>query len=533
MRVTVPKTVLTRLPLLVASALACAALTSGALGTAEGAERDTRLADAAMNRDTAAVRSLLVQKGVDVNAPGRDGTPALHWMIRVDDVETASALLRAGADPKLTTRYGVTPMSLAASNGNSAMVKLLLEGGADANTPDGAGETPLMLAAKVGSLDTVKALLGGGATLDARDANFQQTALMVAVRSNHPLLVKFFIEQGAAVNSQTRTGETPRWVLPNSVPGFGHGIGIVRGGLPERGSRYLIPGAMTPLMYAARDGRLESARLLLDAGAQIEQSDANGITPLLASIANNHPDVARFFIERGANIHVVDWYGRTPLWTAVEARNMDADNNTFVNDVDRAPLLDLIDVLLAKGASPNVRTKESPPIRRQMLATTGTLEWVDFTGQTPFIRAALAGDVVVMKRLLAHGADPKIATFGGTTALMAAAGVNWVVDQTFDEGPKALLDAVQLCTELGLDVNAINSMGLTAVHGAANRGSDDIIRFLVSKGARVDVKDKEGRSPLTWAEGVFLATHPARPKPTSIALLKSLMGGTPVAAARP
>jgi len=512
------------------SAVAGLLLAIGMPSAAGAADRDTRLADAAMTRDMAAVRTLLQQRGVDVNAPGRDGTPALHWAVRVNDLDTTSALLRAGADPKLITRYGVTPMSLAASSGNAAMVKLLLESGADANTPDGAGDTPLMMAAQVGSLDTVQALLASGATLDARDKTFQQTALMVAVRANHPGLVQFFIAQGAAVDTQTRTGETPRWVLPNSVPGFGHGIGIVRGGLPERGSRYLIPGAMTPLMYAARDGRLESARLLLDAGATIDQTDANAITPLIAAIANNHADVARLLIDRGANVNAVDWYGRTPLWTAVEARNMDFDNNTFVNNVDRAPLLELIDVLLAKGANPNARTKESPPIRRQMLTVTGTLEWVDFTGQTPFIRAALAGDVTVMKRLLARGADPKIPTFGGTTALMAAAGVNWVVDQTADEGAKALLEAVQLCAELGLDVNAINSMGLTAAHGAANRGSDDILRFLASKGARLDVKDKEGRTPLTWAEGVFLATHPARPKPTSIALLKQLTGATSAAA---
>jgi ankyrin repeat protein len=497
------------------------ALALPAVAAAAG-PRDTRLADAAMQRDTATVRTLLGQKGIDVNAPGRDGTPALHWTVRVNDLDTVSALMRAGADPKLATRYGVTPMSLAAANGNAAMVKLLLEGGADANTPDGAGETPLMSAAKVGSLDTVKALLAGGAVLDAPDQAFQQTALMVAIRANHPELVRFFIQQGASVNARTRTGETPRWVLPNSVPGFGHGIGIIRGGLPERGSRYLIPGAMTPLMYAARDGRLDTARSLLDAGARIDDTDANGVTPLLAAIANNHPDVARLLIDRGADIKTVDWYGRTPLWTAVEVRNMDIDNNTFANSVDRAPLLDLIRILLDKGADPNVRTKESPPIRRQMLTVTGTLEWVDFTGQTPFIRAALAGDVSVMKLLLAHGADPKVTTFGGTSALMAAAGVNWVVDQTADEGAKALLDAVQMCLDLGLDVNAVNSMGLTAVHGAANRGSDDIIRLLASKGARLDIKDKEGRTPKAWAEGVFLATHPARPKPSSIALLTSL-----------
>jgi ankyrin repeat protein len=202
---------------------------------------------------------------------------------------------------------------------------------------------------------------------------------------------------------------------------------------------------------------------------------------------------------------------------------MDVDNGLFENGVDREPLLELIKVLLERGANPNARTKESIPIRRFMLRTTGTLEWVDFTGQTPFLRAAWAGDLTVMRLLLKYGADPKIATFGGTTALMAAAGVNWVVDQTYDEGPKALLEAVKLCYELGLSVNDVNSMGITAVMGAANRGSDDTLEWLVEKGAKLDVKDKEGRTPLNWAEGVFLATHPAKPKPSSMALIQKLM----------
>ena len=249
---------------------------------------------------------------------------------------------------------------------------------------------------------------------------------------------------------------------------------------------------MTPLLYAARDGRIESAKLLLERGAAIDAADANGITPLLTAIANNHPAMALLLIERGANVRAVDWYGRTPLWAAVEARNMDVDNATFVNSVDRAPLLPVIEALLAKGVDVNARMLEHPPIRRHMLPITGTLAWVDFTGQTAFLAAALAADLDVMRLLLKHGADPRIPTFGGTTALMAAAGVNWVVDQTFDEGPAARLAAVTLCHELGLDVNAVNSMGLTALHGAANRGSDDIIRFLVEKGARLDVKDKEG-----------------------------------------
>jgi ankyrin repeat protein len=481
------------------------------------------LADAAMARNSAAVRALLAKK-LDVNAFGTDGTPALHWAVRADDLEMARLLIGAGAKVTLVNRYGVTPLSLACANGNAPMIALLLEAGADVNAIEPTGETMLMTAAAVGTLDAVKVLLDRGAVIDARDKNFEQTALMVAVRENHPDVVKLLLDRGAVVNVKTRAGATPPWVLPNSVPGFGHGIGIIRGGLPDRGVRAPIPGSLSPLMYAARDGRLDSAQLLVAAGADVNLANADDITPLIMAITNNHVPVARFLIEHGADINAVDWYGRTPLWAAVETRNMDVDNATFENSIDRAPFLDLIGLLLDKGANPNSRTKESPPIRKQFLRVTGTLAWVDFTGQTPFVTAALAGDVRVMRLLLDHGADPKIQTYAGTSALMAAAGVNWQFSQTYDEGPAALLEAVKLCYDLGLDVNAVNSMGLTALHGAANRGSDDIIKFLVEKGARIDAKDKEGRTPLTWAEGVFLATLPARPKPSSIALLKGLMG---------
>lgn len=486
------------------------------------AETDSRLPDAAMNRDTAAVRSLLEQK-VDVNAAGKDGTPALHWVIRVDDLETARLLIRAGADVKLANRYGVTPLYLACANGNAAMITLVLDAGADPNSVDPAGDTALVTAIRAGNLEAVNVLLERKAAFDAKDDAFEQTPLMVAVRENRPNIVKVLVDRGADVNAQTRTGETPPFILPNSVPGFGHGIGIVRGGLPERGSRYFIPGALTPLLYAARDGRTDIARILLAAKADLKKTDANGITPLIMAISNNHMETARFLIENGAEINVSDWYGRTPLWTSVEVRNMDFDNASFKNEVDRKPVLDMIQLLLERGADPNPRTKESIPIRRFMLRTTGTLEWVDFTGQTPFLRAALAGDLAAMRLLLKHGADPKIATFAGTSALMAAAGVNWVVDQTYDEGQKALLDTVQLCYELGLSVNDVNSMGVTALMGAANRGSDEIVQWLVDKGAKLDVKDKEGRTPLSWAEGVFLATHPGKAKPSSIELIKKLM----------
>jgi ankyrin repeat protein len=492
------------------------------------ADRDTRLADAAMRRDVTTVRTLIGQK-VDANVPGQDGTPALHWAVRVDDVATAKLLLGAGAQASLANRYGLTPIAIAAANGNAAMIGVLLDAGADANAPDPAGDTPLMNAARVGSADAVALLLDRGATIDATDSNYQQTALMVAVRENQPAIAKLLISRGASVNAKTRAGRAPQWILPNSVPGFGHGIGIVRGGLPPRGSRAPVPGGMTPLLYAARDGRMDIVSMLLDAGANINERDANDITPLIIAITNNHPEVAKALIDRGADIKAVDWYGRTALWSAVETRNMDVDNATFLNNIDRAPYLDLIQTLLDKGANVNARTKEVVPIRREFLRITGSLSWVDFTGQTPFLTAALAGDVSVMKLLLKHGADPNIPTFSGTTALMAASGVNWVFDQTYDEGQPALLEAVKLCVELGMDINAVNSMGLTALHGAANRGSDEIIRYLVQQGARVDVKDAEGRTPLTWAEGVFLATHPARPKPSSIDLLKQLAANTPAA----
>ena len=338
----------------------------------QAAENDTRLADAAMRRDVTAVRTLIGQK-VDANVPGSDGTPALHWAVRVDDVATAKLLLGAGAQATLANRYGLTPLAIASANGNAAMIGVLLDAGADANAPDPAGDTPLMNAARVGSIDAVSLLLERGAKIDAADATYQQTALMVAIRENNPDIVKLLIARGASVNAKTRVGRAPQWIFPNSVPGFGHGIGIVRGGLPPRGSRAPIPGGMSPLLYAARDGRMDLVRMLLDAGANINERDANDITPLIIAITNNHPDVARFLIDHGADLKAVDWYGRTPLWAAVETRNMDLDNGTFVNSIDRAPYLDLVQVLLDRGVDVNARMKEVPPIRRDFLRITGSL----------------------------------------------------------------------------------------------------------------------------------------------------------------
>jgi ankyrin len=483
------------------------------------------LADAARDGAVDSMRALLARGvDVDVNAESSDGTPALHWRVRVDDLDGVSALLDAGADANLASRYGVLPLYLAAANGNAAMIRLLADAGADPRASNPLGESLLMTAVDSGNLSAVKTLIELGVDVNARDSHYEQTALMFAARAGATDIAAALIEAGADIDARTRLGDEPAWVLPNSRPGFSFGIGIVRGGLPaDRGMRPFRAGGMTPLLFAARQGHVETALRLLDSGADIDATEANGITPLLMAVSNNHMPLATRLIERGANLERLDWYGRTPLWSAVNVRNLYLHNDTFENYVDRVPVLAVIELLLERGADPNPRTKESPPVREHLLSVTGTLEWVDFTGQTPFLSAALAGDTTVMQLLLNHGADPFIATYGGTTPLMAAAGVNWVVSQTYTESPEALLAAVKFCAELGMDVNAVNSMGIAAIHGAANRGSDDIIEFLVSQGARLDVTDNEGRTPIDWARGVFLATHPAEPKPSSAALIDRLM----------
>ena len=426
-------------------------------------------------------------------------------------------LLRVGADATARDRYGVTPLYLACLNGNADMIQRLLDAGVDPNIVDATGETPLMTAARNGLPSALRVLLGRGARVDARDPEFEQTALMIAVRENHAAAVELLISAGAAVNAQTRKGPTPKFVPPCKGTGCGsEGVGINRGGLPDRGRRAEAKGGMTPLLYAARDGRLAAARMLVAAGADIELADANGIRPLLMAVLNNHLEIARLLLAKGADPNADDFWGRSPLWAAVDYRNLDMNNrdqdSPTDNGVDRGPILDFIKVLLDAGADVNGRTREVPPSRR-WLYSLGDVSWVDFTGQTPFLRAALSGDTATMRLLLAHGADPNLPTFASTTPLMAAAGVNWAVAQTYTESKAALLQAVALCLELGADVNATNSMGLTALIGAANRGSNDIIKFLVEHGARLDVKDREGRTPIRWAEGVFLAAVGAERKP--------------------
>src|SRR5580658_3231866 len=271
---------------------------------------------------------------LNVNARAADGTTALHWAVRADDSAMVASLLAAGADAKAQDRYGLTPVSLACSNANAVILKRLLDAGADPNSPDPQGTTALMIAARTeGGTEAVKLLLERGAAVSAKDS-VQSTALMWAVRSNHPNVVDLLIHHDAEINARTRKGDPPARRAPDSGGGS-HGLGIVRGGWPERGYQDPTPGEMTALLYAARDGRIEMAHTLIAANANVNQVEANGVSPLLMAITNNHIDVARLLLDHGADVNAVDWWGRTPLWTAVDLRDLEV-NKTDDNGVDRA-----------------------------------------------------------------------------------------------------------------------------------------------------------------------------------------------------
>lgn len=486
---------------------------------------NTELADAASNGDLESVKNLLGQ-GIAVDSALVDGSTALHSAVMQNQLAVVQTLLKEGAAATVANRYGVTPLYLAALNGNAEIAAELLDAGSDPNSLTPTGETILMIAARTGSPEVLNLLLDAGASLETREAEFSQTALMLAVRENNVDAISLLIDRGADVNAATRVGEPPAFVPPCKGTGCGsEGVGINRGGLPDRGRRDSAKGGMTPLLYAARDGYAEAAALLIDAGANIEQAEANAIRPLLMALLNNKLDVANQLLDAGATVNVNDFWGRTPLFAAVEYRNLDMNNKLqdapTHNSVDREAVLPTIKRLLDMGADVNARTREVPPSRK-WLYSLNDVSWVDFTGETAFLRAAYSGDTTTMKLLLEHGADPNLATFAGTTPLMAAAGVNWVVAQTYTESMEALIAAIRICLEHGADVNAANSMGLTALLGAVNKGANDIIRVLVEEGAHLDVVDAQGRTAHRWAEGVFLAAVGAELKPNTIALLDEL-----------
>ena len=473
------------------------------------------VADAVMNGDRDILRSLPADRQ-NINAPQPDGTTALHWAVRRDDVAAVEALIKAGADVKAANRYGVTPMNLAATNGNAAVIRRLLDAGVDPNSANPGGETALMTAARSGQVDAVTLLLDRGANVNAKDTVHAQTALMWAVLENHAEVVKLLAARGADINAHTNV-TMPKGEYVPARAGAASGNGIIRQrALPT------ADGGMTPLLFAVRDGNAEMARLLLNLGADLGQSSGNHTSPLLIALLNGQVGIATELLAKGADPNAADDYHRAALFAAIDLRNFNHEKYSDLPTDGRDPL-DLIKAILKKGADPNLRTN-TVPVHGLMQFDAS---WVNFDGETPFVRAALSGDIEVMRLLLASGADPNIATTQGSTALMAAAGINWIPAQTYSHGEAEYVEAVKLCLERGADVNASNSLGLTAMHGAANRGWVSVMQILADHGAKVDAKDSEGRTPMTFAKGIFLAVRPPVAKPEAMALLQKLSGPSP------
>jgi len=479
-----------------------AALASVGLCTAA----EMRLVDAVKNHDKAAIRALL-KEHADVNLPEADGTTALHWAVHSNDLETTELLIRAGANVKAENRYGVAPLSEAANYGTAALVEALLKAGADANTlTTEKGETVLMTAARAGNTQAVKVLLDHGANANAKETFRGQTGLMWAAAENHPDVVKLLLAHGAdpKIRSNERNTTPPK--LTSGTPM----APISRGGL-------------TALVFAARQGSLEAGKALVEAGADINQGDADGNTPLLIAILNNHDDLAQVLIDKGADVNAANKDGRTALFTAVDQHDVDWSDRPFVKETDKLSSLDIIKSLVEHKANVNAQLTATSIIKK---ATQDNADRTLSVGATAFMRAARSGDVEVMKYLLDHGADPKLANKDGVTALMVAAGLGYT-DSNRSTEPE-VLEAVKLCESLGLDVNGVTDKGETAMHGAARRGANSIIQFLADKGGKVSAANKQGLTPLDLAMGKAGGNNGQvlPPKEPTVTLIKQL-GGTP------
>jgi ankyrin repeat protein len=504
-----------------------------ALPAASFAANSTAVADAAMNHDLPGLRVLINQKA-DVNGPQADGNTALHWAAQWNNLEAADLLIRAGANPMAATRLGATPLYLASEAGSAAMISKLLAAGADPNaTFLTHGETPLMFAARSGSVDSVRVLLDSGAKLEAQDTLRGTTALIWAAEQNHPALVRLLLARGADAKAHSTV------VIPAARAGRG-GRGGGRGGATPPAGRGpaadagaadpppppVVPtGGLTPLIFAAREGFLETATALLNGGAPIDQASADGSTALLVAIQNGKPDVARLLVDRGADVNLSNTRGWNPLYIAVKNRTIETGGMPLPTGEG---MFELIKMLVDKGASVNARLKADTEVRNDFRAI-----WLQEEGATPFLRAAFTGDLEVMKLLLAHGADPKIPTSDGTTALMALAGIGFADGFIHDYGgPQQSLEAMKLLLDLGLDPNAKNQDEMTALHGAANKNFVGALQLLVDRGADLTAASKgnikSNFHPITvldYAEGVQVAIGPsAIYHADAVALVEKLMG---------
>jgi ankyrin repeat protein len=458
-------------------------ITAALLGLAASAFGSGKVVDAIKTGDRAAALTLLQQKA-DVNTPEPDGTTAIAWAVRQDDLDLADRLIHAGADVKASNRYGVTPLSLACLNGNAAMIEKLLKAGADANAAGPEDETPLMTVARTGSVTAAKVLVAHGAKVDARESWHGETALMWAAAQNHPEMMSALIDAGADVNA---ISTVVKWDRQTTA---------------EPREKWLPLGGFSPLMFAAREGCVECAKILADKGANLNLADPDGITPMVNAIINGHYDVAGFLLGKGADPNLADKTGRAALYAAVDAHTLPASNRPVPNESgNEISSLDLIKALLAHGAAVNAQLKTQQPYRTKVDRGNDTMLT---TGTTPILRAAKAGDVVLITMLLDKGADPNLSTRNGINPVMAASGLGTKEEDTVGrkKTEKEAIDSIGLCLKAGADVNAVDSRGQTALHGAAQKGWNQIVQYLADHGAKVDVKDKKGLTPLDAAMGL-------------------------------
>ncbi len=480
-------------------------------------------------------------------APG-DGLTPLHQAAEDGDAGAVKRLLAAGADPRAATTLGhVTPIAVAATSGEAAIVKLLLDAGADANATTADGTTPLMLAAASGSTETVKLLLDHGAAVNAKEPAKGETALMFAAGRNRADAIRLLIARGADPTVATTVVKLGRPAFdedgnPVAQGGGrggrggggreGQGRGGNRGGArgtggDARGASATVTGGMTALLIAARNGYAEAVRALIESGA-----DVNGVsagdksTPIVIAIANGHYDVAKYLLDHGANPNLATIDGLAALYATedVEYAEVGWSPNPITSE-EKISYLDLLKALLAHGADPNARLIKSLWFR----PTSHNEEWVDKKGATPFWRAAMATDVAAMKILRAGGADPSLASDEGVTPLMVAAGLGWGANASRTVSGGWLPAVEYLVTEAGADVNAKDVYNYTALHGAAYRGDNEVVKYLVAHGEKLDVRSKKGQTVTDMANGPKVNAHLPIEHPDTIALLESLGAPPPEA----
>jgi len=446
----------------------------------------------------------------DVGKTSADGTTALHRAVQASDHATAQRLLREGAAVNAATRTGVTPLLIAAINADPVMVEMLLKAGADPNASLSRGQTILMTAARTGSADAVTLLIAGGAEVNAREQVLGETALIWAAAENHPAVINALVEHGADINGRSKAMTYP-------LREYGDGKSGRLTVLP--------PGSWTPIMYAARQNAIDAVRALADAHADLNLTDPDGTTALVVAIINAHYDLAAVLLEKGADPNVGDVTGMTALYAAVDLNTFpDTPGRPAPKPVGRLDTPDIVKTLLAHGANPNARLK-APILVRVHDRGDGTLG----EGATPLMRAARKSDVTLMRPLLAKGADPTLTTKAGATALMFASGFGGAGRFAEYEERHAteaeIIDAARLCLQAGADINAANDAGQTALHFAVTGRDDGFIRFLAEHGARLDIKDRQGRTPLDVALGVGGRGRGAAPqvRASTVALLRQLM----------